>query len=268
MIPRSILPALILAAAAAGVICSHAQSPLTSGTHASDLDALKSHTMGSATSSAGGNMIPNWNFSDPTPLKFYRYDFPHQDQYLDNVKYVKQTNQGGKNCAEIDLPAGIAGNQGGKIETALVPAEPGARYRAEAAVMTYDFSAKIFGECFAPDNRKEDVKGPVTSVNRIPAQDGHGPLIMIYRKPFDDPPGGSKKWDQLKTEFTIPADWQVGGETVKPAFVSIKVVIYGATMNAGKSFATDFKLTKIKDGGATAAPQTSGPASNKKAILR
>ena len=81
--------------------------------------------------SAQQNLIPNFNFADPTPLKSWRVDFPYQDWYKKNVTYVKQTTMGGKRCAVIDLPPGIAGNEGGKIETALVPCEPGATYRAE-----------------------------------------------------------------------------------------------------------------------------------------
>jgi len=269
-----VLPALIVTCVIGLLVRSHAQSPLTSGSRASDLDALKSHSFGSATSAPGGNLVPNGNFSDKTPLKFFRYDFPYQDFYVDNVKYVKQVNQGGKNCAELSLPAGIAGNQGGKIETALIPAEPGATYRAEVSCMTCDFSAKIHAEAYAEDPRPdaqrtaEESKGVKTTILRIPPMDGHKALVMIYRSQFIDPPGNSKKWDVVKREFTIPMDYRVAGEDVKPAFITIKATVYGATMNAGKSYFTDFKLVKIKEPGAAPAPKTSGPASNKDAVVR
>ncbi len=268
------LVAIPLGCAFAGFVSLHAQSPLSSGSRASDLDALKSHAPLGSSSSAGGNLVPNWNFSDPTPLKFFRFDYPYQDFYVDNVKYLKQVNQNGKNCAEISLPAGIAGNQGGKIETALIPCEPGATYRAEVSCMTWDFAAKIHAEAYAEDPRpsaqrmNEESKGVKTTVMRIPPMEGHNALVMIYRSQFIDPPAHSKKWDTAKREFTLPMDWKVAGDTVKPAFITIKVTVYDATPNAGKSYFTDFKLTKIKEPGASTAPKTSGPASNKDAVVR
>ena len=47
------------------------------------------------------NLIPNWNFSDPTPLKSYRVDFPYQDWYAKNAGYLSQTTMAGRKCAMI-----------------------------------------------------------------------------------------------------------------------------------------------------------------------
>ena len=136
--------------------------------------------------SAQQNLIPNFNFADPTPLKGWRVDFPYQDWYKKNVTYVKQTTMGGKRCAVIDLPPGIAGNEGGKIETAVVQCEPGASYRAEVEAYLPDFSAKVHAEVFAANPRPElaappdpNAKNPNNSIFRIPEGDGHPALIMI-----------------------------------------------------------------------------------------
>ncbi len=266
--------ALIATACALSLPC-HAADPagLSSGSRASGLDALKAG-FGAASTTSGGNMIPNWNFSDPAPLKFYRFDFPYQEWYVDNVKYMKQVSQEGRNCAQLDLPPGIAGNQGAKIETALVPCEPGATYRAEVEAMTWDFSAKIHAEAYACDPRPEAVrsdaeaKGAKLTIARIPAMNGRPTLVQIYRAQFPDPPPHSHKWDKVERDFHIPMEWKVAGETVKPAFLTIKCTVYDATMGGGKSYFTGFKLTKIKEPDAKGAPTTTGPASDKTAVVR
>ncbi len=257
----------------AATVCAQSPGPLTSGTKASGLDALKSGTMGAATSN-GGNLIPNWNFSDPTPLKSYRYDFPYQHFYENNVKYVSQVTQGGKTCAQIFMPEHIVGNGGGKVETALVPAIPGATYRVEVECMTNDFAAKVHAEAYAIDPRpdaqrtNEEASGAKLTIMRIPPRDGKPALVEIYRSQLPDPPAHSKKWDKVQKDFTLPLDWKVAGETVQPAYLTIKATVYDATEKSGNSYFTNFKLTKIKDPGAAAAPKTSGPASNKDAVVR
>src|SRR5690349_4794122 len=92
------------------------------------------------------NLIPNWNFADPIPLKSWRFDFPYQDWYKKNAGYVRETTMAGKKCAELSLPPGVAGNEGGKIETALVPAIPGATYYAEVECLLPEFSGMLHAE--------------------------------------------------------------------------------------------------------------------------
>ncbi|MDB6174448.1 MAG: hypothetical protein JWL59_3759 [Chthoniobacteraceae bacterium] len=207
------------------------------------------------------NLIPNSDFSDPVPLKGWRVDFPYQDWYVKNVTYVRQTTMDGKRCAVIELPAGIAGNEGGKIETALVPVVPGATYLAEVQSFLPDFGVKIHAEVYAVDPRNELVrkdvesKGVKITIMRIPEQDGHPALVQIYRAQFPDPPKGNK-WSKTVREFTVPMEWKVGGQKVKPAYITIKAYSFEGTPNAGKSYFTSFKLFKIKEPGAVAAPQT------------
>jgi hypothetical protein len=206
------------------------------------------------------NLVPNFGFTDPTPLKGWRVDFPYQDWYKKNVTYVKQTTMSGRSCAMIELPQGVAGNEGGKVETALIPAVPGATYHAEVEALLPDFSAKIHAECYAVDPRDEDErketesKGTKISIMRIPEGDGHPPLVMIYRKQFPDPPKG-KSWARVSTDFTLPMEWDIAGEPAKPAFLVIKAFTYEGTQNAGRAYFTNFKLFKTKDPGANAAPQ-------------
>ena len=199
------------------------------------------------------NLIPNWNFSDPTPLKSWRIDFPYQDWYQKNAGYVKQTEMRGKRCAVIELPPGIAGNEGGKIETALVPAVPGATYRAEIEALLPDFSAKVHCEAYAVDPRADLVrqdqerKGTRITIMRIPPMEGRPALVQIYRAQFPDVPKGNR-WVKVEREFTLPSEWPVGGQKVKPAYLTIKAYTYEATMNAGKAYFTNFKLFKTKEG--------------------
>lgn len=217
------------------------------------------------------NLIPNSNLSDPVPLKGWRYDFPYQDWYKKNASYTRQVEMGGKKCALLDLPPGVAGNEGGKIESALVPCEPGATYRAEAWCYLPEVGAKVHAEVFAVNPRTDlaappdpAAKNPNNSVFRIPEGDGHPALVMIYRKQFPDPAGGAK-WSKVETTFTAPWEWEVGlgkdtnnrtvYQKVKPAFASIKAYTFGGTMAAAKSYFTEFKLFKIKDPDPAGAPK-------------
>ena len=201
---------------------------------------------------AGGNLIPNWNFSDPVPLKFYRYDFPYQGAYANNKGYISQVEYEGKKCAQISLPPGVAGNEGGKIETALVPAIGGATYRAEVSGAMTNFFAKVHVEVYAEDPRDEitrkdtEAKGPNISIMRIPEGDGHKPLVVIFRAQLPDPQGGGK-WSKVEREFAVPPAGIIAGKPVKPVLMAIKAFTGGATPDAGKTYFTDFKLTKVKD---------------------
>ena len=189
------------------------------------------------------NLIPNPDFSDPkNPLAGWRADFPVESWYVNNVKYVKPESQLGKKCIVIDLPPGIAGNQGGKIESALVKVEPGATYRMEIDCMTGDFSAKLFAEAWTHDPKPDDKR----SIFRIPAGDDHPALCMCFRAQSPDPPAGSKKWSTVSREFTVPESVTVSGEDQKPEYISLKAVVYAATPNGGKSWFTNFRLYKIK----------------------
>ncbi len=189
------------------------------------------------------NLIPNPDFSDPkNPLAFWRADFPAESWYVNNVKYVKPDNQSGRKCMVIDLPPGIAGNQGGKIESALIKVEPGAAYRVEIDCMTWDFSAKLFAEAWSHDPKPDQKRG----IFRIPAGDDHPALVMCYRAQLPDPPAASKKWSTIAREFTVPETVTVAGDEQKPEYISLKAVVYAATPNGGKSYFTNFKLIKIK----------------------
>ena len=196
-----------------------------------------------STVEAQTNLIPNPDFNDPKdPLATWRAAFPYEPFYVDNVKYVKPSTQLGKTCVLLDLPPGIAGNQGGKIESAFVKAEPGATYRVEIDCMTGDFGAKLHAEAWTHDPKPIDKPDKF----RVPAADDHPALVMCYRAQSPDPAGGSKKWSTVSREFTVPETVTVAGEEQKPEYISLKVVVYAGTPNGGKSYFTNFRLTKIK----------------------
>jgi hypothetical protein len=189
------------------------------------------------------NLIPNPDFSDPkNPLATWRVDFPFEDWYVNNVKYVKPAGELGKSCVAIELPPGIAGNQGGKVESALVKVEPGATYRVEVDCMTWDFSAKLEAEVWTSDPKPDEKR----TIFRIPAADDHPALAMCYRAQIPDAPAGSKKWSATTREFTVPETVKINGEDQKPEYISLKAVVYAATPNGGKSYFTNFRLYKIK----------------------
>ena len=202
------------------------------------------------------NIIPNWDFSDPVPLKAYRYQFDYQDWYKKNAGYVTQTTMAGRKCALIDLPPGIAGNEGGKIETALVPCEPGGTYRAEVEYYFTNLTAKFHLEAYAVDPRdpklreEAEAKGVRLTVQRIPPMNGQPALVMIWRGQLPDP-GGPGKWGKVSRDMTLPFEWPIGNGKykVKPAFLTLKAYTFAGTMDAGKSYFTGFKVMRVESKG-------------------
>ena len=189
------------------------------------------------------NLIPNPKFSDvKNPLLGWRTAFPYEPWYVENAGYVKPATEQGKTCALIDLPPGIAGNQGGKIESPFVKAEPGATYRVEVDCMTWDFGAKLHAEAWTHDPKPVDKPDKF----RVPGSDGQPALVMCYRAQIPDPPAGAKTWSTTGREFTLPLTVVVAGEEQKPEFLSVKAVVYAATPKGGRSFFTNFRLVKLK----------------------
>ncbi len=188
------------------------------------------------------NLLPNGGFTGKDPLQGWRIAFPYEPWYAENGGYVKAAQMEGRACALLDLPPGVAGNQGGKIESAFVKAEPGATYRARIDCMTNDFNAKLFAEAWTTDPK------PVAAPDklRVPAQGGMPPLVMCYRAQLPDPPGKSKQWSTVSREFTLPETVRVAGREQQPEYLSLKAVVYAATPNGGKSYFTNFQLSRIK----------------------
>jgi hypothetical protein len=188
------------------------------------------------------NLIQNPNFTND--LKGWRVSFPHEGWYKENHLYLSVTTNapGVARCVEISLPAGIAGNQGGKIESGFIKAVPGATYKVEVDCMTWDFSAKLHAEAYTADPSPK----PQPSKFRVPAGDGLPALVMVYRAQIPDPPGQSKKWSTVSREFTLPATVKVRGEEKRPEYLTVKAVVYEGTMSAGRSYFTNFRLYRIK----------------------
>lgn len=205
-------------------------------------------------SAAEKNLLPNGNFEGNEPLKGWLTGFPDEAFYKDNAAYVKIAAAGGRKAVMLDLPAGIAGNQGGKIESVPVPVVPGATYRIQVDCMTWDFSAKIHAEAWSSDPHPEQKR---TIFRRAPA-DGRPALMMCYRAQVPSPPGNSKVWTTAGREFKVPETVVVAGKDQKPEFISVKVVNYGATMDAGKSYFTNFRLVRV-DGQATEGKPAAKP---------
>ncbi|MCG3147337.1 MAG: hypothetical protein PCFJNLEI_00776 [Verrucomicrobiae bacterium] len=196
------------------------------------------------TAHAQQNLIPNADFSGPDPLKGWRIDFPYQSRYVKNASYIRATTQLGRKCVELNLPPGVAGNEGGKIETALIPCQPGATYRVEIDVLTWDFGAKLHAEAYTTDPRPDGQQN--TSLFIIPGTNGAPAKVMCYRAQIPDPPGRGKQWSTVKREFTLPATVKVAGKDCPPEWIVLKAVFYAGTMSAGKSYVTNFRLYKVK----------------------
>jgi hypothetical protein len=193
------------------------------------------------------NLIPNWNFNDRTnPLNTWRIDFPYQGSYVKNVSYVKVSDtvrDGDSPAVELDLPKGVAENEGGKIETAFVKIDPGASYHASVDVMTNDLAAKFFVEVYAVDPTEPGAP----SLDRIPARDGLPALVKCYRAVFSDPAVRSKNWFTAKRDFTVPASVTIAGKPSPPVYATIKA--FGLAEwagGAGKVYFSKFVLMKTK----------------------
>ena len=109
--------------------------------------------------------------------------------------------------------------------------------------MSWDFSVKLHAEAWTHDPK------PINKPDkfRVPATEDHPALVMCYRAQLPDPPHQSKNWNTVSREFTVPETVMVGGEEQKPELLSIKAVVYEGTPNAGKSYFTNFKLTKVNE---------------------
>ncbi|MCU0780064.1 MAG: hypothetical protein MUF04_03055 [Akkermansiaceae bacterium] len=212
-----------------------------------------------ATSSASAadpaaNLLPNGNFTGADPFRGWIRDFPDEAHYRGNAPYLKMAEAGGRRALMLDLPAGIAGNQGGKIESVPVPVEPGASYRIEVDCMTWDFSARIHAEAWTTDPEP----GQKRTIFRRAPRDGRPALIMCYRAQVPSPPSASKVWTTAGRDFTVPATVVVAGRKQAPEFISVKVVAYHGTMNAGKSYFSNFRLTR-RDAPGTSKPPPTAP---------
>lgn len=205
---------------------------------------LAALVLAGACAAAEPNLLPNGSFEGKPPLHGWLTDFPDEEFYQGNAPYVKMAppgEVGGRRAVMLDLPAGIAGNQGGKIESVPVPVEPGATYRIEVDCMTWDFSAKIHAEAWSTDPHPEQKR---TIFRRAPAA-GRPALMMCYRAQVPSPPGKSKTWNTASREFTVPKTVVVAGKDQAPEFISVKAVSYGATMAAGKSYFSNFRLVRV-----------------------
>ena len=202
----------------------------------------------------GANLIPNGNFEGKDPFRGWVTVFPDEAFYKDNGPYVKiapAADVGGRKAVMLDLPAGIAGNQGGKIESVPVPVEPGVTYHIEVDCMTWDLSAKIHAEAWTTDPNPQQKR---TIFRKGPAN-GKPALIMCYRAQVPSPPGNSKSWTAASRDFTVPKTVVVAGQDQKPEFITVKVVNYGATMGPGKSYFTNFRLFRVNQKTADQKPE-------------
>ena len=222
----------------------------------SALAAMVALALTAALASGGGkNLLPNGGFEGKEPLRGWLTVFPDEAFYKDNGAYVKMAppgEVGGRKAVVLDLPAGIAGNQGGKLESVPVPVEPGATYRIEVDCMTWDFSAKIHMEAWSRDPHPEQKR---TIFLRAPA-DGRPALMMCNRAQVPSPPGNSKLWSTATRDFTVPQTVVVAGKPQPPEFISVKVVSYGGTMAAGKSYFAAFQLFRVEPKAAEQKSQT------------
>ena len=190
------------------------------------------------------NLIPNGNFSAADPIQGWRIDFPYEGWYVKNKGYISidtEHAKPGAKCVRILLPPGIAGNEGGKVESAFVKAEPGATYRVEIDCLTWDFAEKTFVEAWVTDPKP--VKNP--DKFRVPERDGHPPLVMVYRAQIPDAKAHSKQWQTVTRDFTLPKTRTVGGQEMAPEFLSVKAFTYAATQKGGACFFGNFRLYKI-----------------------
>ena len=195
------------------------------------------------------NLVSNPDFNvSGNPLEGWRIDFPYEQPYAKNVGYVKispDKKEGSANAAELILPKAVAENEGGKIESAFIKAQPGATYRGSVDCMTGDFSAKVSVEAYAIDPTPPGQPDKY----RVPARDGMPARVMLYTRAFPDPAALSKVWTTDKAEFKLPEKVTVAGKPSQVSFVAFKVFVFSATTATvpnGKADFTRFQLTASK----------------------
>ena len=145
---------------------------------------------------------------------------------------------------EITEPKAVAENEGAKIETGYIKAQPGATYHASIECLTGDLSAKCYIQVWALD----PTTAPVHDLYRVPAFNGAPALVMVGRSEFE-PPGTSKVWTTAKKDYKIPAKVVVAGKETEPVFVTLQVFAYSgttATIPIAKADFTRFSLTVTK----------------------
>lgn len=201
---------------------------------------------GCAGARAGDNLLSNPGFDGPDPLAGWRIDFPHEARYVlngDRVRVSRENGRGG-NCILIDLPRGVAGVEGGKVETAFVPCVAGARYVAEVECMTWDLNAKLMVEIYARDPRPE----PKPDKFCVPAEGDRPALVTIQRIQLPDPPGKSRRWDKAGREFDVfPAGKaKVLGKGATPEYMVLKAFAYAGTMEPARAYFDNFRLARVR----------------------
>ncbi|MEI8036883.1 MAG: hypothetical protein WCJ14_00700 [Verrucomicrobiota bacterium] len=210
------------------------------------LTAVVSLALTTAHAAGGGqNLLPNGSFEGKDPLHGWLTVFPDEAFYQGNGPYLKMAPLGvadGRRAVMLDLPAGIAGNQGGKLESVPVPVVPGATYHVEVECMTWDFSARIHAEAWSRDPHPDQKR----TIFRRAAADGRPALMMCFRAQVPSPPDKSQTWTTAGRDFTVPKSVVVAGKDQAPEFISVKVVSYGATMAAGKSYFANFRLWRVE----------------------
>lgn len=187
------------------------------------------------------NLLPNGTFAGDPPSRGWVTAFPDEAWYKNNDRWVKfEANKapGGHTALVLNLGPGIAGNQGGKIESHPVKVVPGATYKIQVDCMTWDFAAKLHAEVWTTDPSPDQKR----TLFRRAARADLPPLIMCYRAQIPSPPAGAKSWSTAEREFTVPTQVRVAGKDQHPEYISVKAVAYAATMDAGTSYFANFRL--------------------------
>ena len=193
---------------------------------------------GASPAQGQGNLVTNGRFSGANPLLGWRVDFPWEAMYKENAICVKVVLSpgGGSNCVLLDLPAPIAMNQGGKIESDFLKVVPGASYHAQIECRADGLAPKLYAEVWAVNPKPTD---PPTKYE-VPARNGLPALVTVYRAQLPDPAPGKDVWRVSSRDFTVPAKIRVAGQEAQPAYITLKAIGYGA--GAGKIYFRDFQL--------------------------
>jgi hypothetical protein len=145
----------------------------------------------------------------------FRYDaLPNrQEQYVENHKWISHQALDGRKCVAIRAPKSVLEIQTAKVETAVVPVEPGATYKYMVDVYLDQTSCKMWAETFAVDPRpdavreEEEAKGKRTSLFRFRPENGLPAMMMIHRSADSGGPSEPKTWGTWEKEATLPMEW-------------------------------------------------------------
>jgi hypothetical protein len=201
---------------------------------------------------AAENLIPKPDALTESVAEGVRAAYPFQGAYLENHRYASVEGSGSAKVFKMTIPKGVTCGAGAKMESCVVKAAPGEKFRMSVEVKGEGVFGKVWGEAWAINPRPSTgAADPVGSKGKLDymelaAQNGVPPLVVIYRAQQPDIPEGSG-WKRVAFEFEpFKRKARVAGKEASAAYVSLKVWFGNFGCGPGTGYARDFKIERIR----------------------